>query len=90
MVHTCDMSAVAQWYMKSALLETAWPRVRASPASLRCVIEPETLTLAKYWKTRPYITEKLLMRRKESNQTKQTLVTYLDAVNILIKEIRAI
>ena len=32
-------SAVAQW--KSAWLETAGPRVRASPASLRCVLEQE-------------------------------------------------
>ena len=28
--------------------------------------------LCPYWKTRPYITEKLLMGRKESNQTNKT------------------
>ena len=39
---------------KSACLETEGPRVLASPESL---------------KTRPYITERLLMGRKESNQT---------------------
>ena len=37
-------SAVAQW--KSAWLETEGPRVRASPASLRCVIEQDTFILA--------------------------------------------
>ena len=37
-------SPVAQWH--SAWLETVGPRVRASPASLRCVIEQGTLILA--------------------------------------------
>ena len=52
-------------------------RVRASPASLRCGpwarhINP-SLVLVQPRKTRPYITDRLLMGRKESNQTnKQT------------------
>ena len=64
-------SAVAQWL--SAWCETEGPRVRASPASLRCGpwarhIYP-SLVLVRPRKTRPYITERLLMGRKESNQT---------------------
>ena len=35
---------MAQW--KSAWLETEGPQVRASPASLRCVLEQDTLILA--------------------------------------------
>ena len=68
--HTCG-SAVAQW--KSAWLETERPRVRASPAPLRCGplarhINP-SLVLVQPRKTRPCLTERLLMGRKESNQT---------------------
>ena len=37
-------SPVAQW--KSAWLETEGPRVRALPASLRCVIEQDTFIIA--------------------------------------------
>ena len=60
---------------KSAWLETEGPRVRASPASLRCGpwarhIYP-SLVLVQPRKTRPCLTERLLMGRKESNQTKQ-------------------
>ena len=49
------------------------PRHFASPASLRCGpwarhIYP-SLVLVQPRKTRPYLTERLLMRRKESNQT---------------------
>ena len=63
----------AQW-LSGRVLD--WrPLVRASPASLRCVLEQNTLILAselvKPRKTRPFITERLLMGRKESNQTKQ-------------------
>ena len=55
-------------------METEGPRVRASPASLRCGpwarhIYP-SLVLVQPRKNRPYITERLLMGRKESNQTK--------------------
>ena len=32
-----------------SVLETEGPRVRASPASLRCGLEQDTLILAKYW-----------------------------------------
>ena len=53
--------------------------VLASPASLRCVLEQDTLILAKYWfqprKTRPYIAERLLMGRKESNQANKECLT---------------
>ena len=50
-----------------------WPRVRASQASLPCGplvrhIYP-SLVLVQPRKTRPNITERLLMGRKESNQT---------------------
>ena len=59
-------SAVAQW--SSAWLETKGPRVRASPASLHCGpwarhIYP-SLVLVQPRKTRPYITERLLIGRK--------------------------
>ena len=37
-------STVAQWY--SAWLQTAGPRVRASSASLRCLLEQDTFILA--------------------------------------------
>ena len=62
-------------------LETEGPRVRASPASLRCGpwarhIYP-SLVLVQPRKTRPYITERLLMGRKESNQTNHLLLKYL-------------
>ena len=58
-----------------AWLETEGLRVGASPASLRCGpwarhIYP-SLVLVQPRKTRPYITERLLMGRKESNQTNQ-------------------
>ena len=46
----------------------------ASPASLHCVLAQDTFILAKYRfqprKTCSFMTERLLMRRKESNQTK--------------------
>ena len=51
------------------------PRVRASPASLRCGPSARhiytSLVLVKPRKTRPFLTERLLMRRKESNQRKR-------------------
>ena len=70
-------SAVAQWL--SAWLETEGQRVRASPASLRCCpwarqIYP-SLVQVQPRKTRPCITERLLMGRKESNQTKKIFKT---------------
>ena len=58
------------------IVPTEGPWVRASPVSLRCVliknINP-SLVLVQPRKTRPFITERLLMGRKESIQTKQTL-----------------
>ena len=69
----------AQWLSGRVLDSRPWLRVLASPASLRCVLEEDTLTmsvinpslvLVQPRKTRPYITEILLMGRKESNQTK--------------------
>ena len=67
-----------QW-LSGRVLETEGPRVRASPASLRCVLEQDTLILALVLvqpkKTHPYITESLLMGCNESNQTnKQNLI----------------
>ena len=45
------------------------PQVRASPASLRSVLEEDTgLTQ----EDQPYIAVRLLIGRKESNQTKKT------------------
>ena len=46
--------------------------VRSSPASLRCVLKSDInprLVLVQPRKTCPFITERLLMGRKESNQT---------------------
>ena len=65
--HTDLGSTVAQWL--SAWLETEGPRVRASPASLCCGpwarhIYP-SLLLVQPRKTRPDITERLLMGCKE-------------------------
>ena len=46
--------------------------ISCSPASLRCVLEQDinsSLVLVQPRKTHPNITERLLMRGKESNQT---------------------
>ena len=72
MIKTSYGSAAAQW--KSAWLETAEPRVQASPVSLRCGpwaihINPSLVLVQPQRKTRPCLTERLLMGRKESNQT---------------------
>ena len=69
-------SAVAQ--RQSTWLETEGPRVRASPASLRCGpwarhIYP-SLVLVQPRKTRPCLSERLLMGRKESNQTNKQIM----------------
>ena len=66
-------SAVAQWY--SAWLKTEGPRVRASQGSRSCGpwarhIYP-SLVLLQSRKTRPCLTERLLIARKESVQTKK-------------------
>ena len=55
------------------------PRVRASPASLRCGlwarhIYPSSI-LVQHRKTRPYINERLLMGRKKSNKQKKTSIS---------------
>ena len=62
-------SAVAQWW--SARLETEGAQVGASSASLRCGPWARHIypSLVQPRKTRPYITERLLIERKESNQT---------------------
>ena len=63
--------------LSNATLEKVYQTLLwTSPASLRCGprarhIYP-SLVLVQPRKTRPYITERLLMGRKESNQTKQT------------------
>ena len=67
----------AQWL--SVWLETEGPPVWASPASLPCVLEQDTLinpslVMVQPRKTNPYITERLLMGRKESNQTNKTWI----------------
>ena len=64
--------AVVQW--SSAWLETEGPRVWASLASLRCGLWARniypSLVLVQPRKTRACLTERLLMGRQESNQTK--------------------
>ena len=58
--------------MAQCLNVTEGLRVRASPASLCCVLEQDinpSLVLVKPRKNCPFITEILLMGRKESNQT---------------------
>ena len=56
--------------MVECLTQDQGPSVRASPASLRCAsrINP-SLVLVQPRKTCPFITERLLMGRKESNQS---------------------
>ena len=61
----------------------------SSPASLPCVLAQDTLILALYWfnpgRYRPYITERLLMGCKESNQTKQRKIeAYLLALVCIV------
>ena len=55
------------------------PRVRASPASLRCVLEQYTLILDWFnqGKYPSLYTERLLMGRKESNQTNKAKRNYI-------------
>ena len=78
-IATSSTQTGAQWL--SAWLETKGPRDRASQASLPCGpwarhIYP-SLVLLQPRKTRPCLTERLLMGRKESNQTnKQTCQMY--------------
>ena len=72
MSQACPGSAVAQWL--NVWLRIERPRVGASLASLRCGpwarhIYP-SLVLVQPRKTRPCLTERLLMGHKESNQTK--------------------
>ena len=62
------------------------PQVWASLAWLRCVLEQDILILVQPRKTRPYITERLLMGRKESIQTnKQTIQTCLHSYLVGLK-----
>ena len=71
------LSKGAQWFSGRVLdSRPRGPRVRASEASLRCGprarhIYP-SLELVQPRKTRPCLTERLLMGRKESNQTNKT------------------
>ena len=53
---------------------TIGPRVRASPASLRCVLEQDTGSTQE---DKPYIAVRLLMGRKESNQTEKNYVIFI-------------
>ena len=78
--------AVVQW--SSAWLATEGPRVRASPASLHCGlwarhIYPSSV-LVQHRKTRACLTERLLMGRKESNQTKSNKKSILIAILIIL------
>ena len=66
--------------MVECLLETEGPRVQASPTSLRCGFWARhiylSLVLVQPRKTRPYITERFMMGRKESNQTNTYFYLY--------------
>ena len=60
----------AQW------LETEGPQVRTSPVSLHCVLDQDinpSLVLVQPRKTCPFITERLLMGSKVSNQTNKLI-----------------
>ena len=56
---------------------------RASPASLCCVLEQEhpSLVLVQPRKTCPFIPERLLMGRKESNQTNKNHQMVADSMD---------
>ena len=85
---------MTQWL--SVWLETERPRVRASPASLRCGLRARhiypSLVLVQPRKTRPCLTERLLMGRKKSNQTNKTdkflALNFSDAVFILLINVK--
>ena len=68
----------AQWLSGWVLDSRPGPQVQASPASLRCGPWARhiyhSLVLVQPWKTRPCLTETLLMGRKESNQTNKNLL----------------
>ena len=65
------MSFPAVWYVRPAKAQPHW---RHCVVSLSKNINP-SLVLVQLRKTRPFIAERLLMGRKESNQTnKQTKV----------------
>ena len=53
---------------------------------LRCCCINSSLVLVQPRKTRPFITEKLLLGRKESNQTKQTKLS--DVVSIMLINVK--
>ena len=61
----------AQWLSGRVLGRGFEPHRRHCVVSLSKNINP-SLVLVQPRKTRPYITKRLLMGRKESNQTKQT------------------
>ena len=66
---SCPCLLGGQWL--SGRMFDSRPRVRASPESLRCVLEQDInpcLVLVQPRKICPFITERLLMGRKESNQ----------------------
>ena len=71
----------AQW-LSGRVLDSRWrgsgfePHRRHSAVSLSKNINP-SLVLVQPRKTSPYITERLLMGREESNQTRNTLVVDL-------------
>ena len=69
-----DGMAVGQW--KGAWLQTEGRRVLASPAPLRCGPWARhcypSIVLVQPRKTHPCLTERVLMGRKESNQTNKT------------------
>ena len=89
MVWVIKRTVEAQWLSGRVL--NSRPRGRGfKPHQRHCVVSLSkninpSLVLVQPRKTRPYITERLLMGRKESNQTKETYHTY-----VLVKRLKII
>ena len=80
--------------MVECLTRDVRSRVRASPASLRCGpyarhIYP-SLVLVQPRKNRPYITERLLMGRKESKQTKTYVTAFYTCSDLVVTPAKSI
>ena len=79
--------------MSSKVRHAERPRVRASPASLRFGPWASNiysgLVLVQPRKTRPCLTERLLMGRKESNQTnKHSCSCIIEFIKVVAKDIK--
>ena len=78
----------AQW-LSGRVLDLR-PRGRGfEPHRRHCVVSLSkninlSLVLVQHWKTRPFITERLLMGRKESNQTNKHCVVCKNGYSLLL------